>query len=505
MKGMLLMIVLTATPCWATTPLYIAQTAGTFAGGAACNGKTAIAPASWTSASPGDTVYLCGTWTGAANSTLLTVPGSGASGNPVTIIFDTGTVLQAPYFSASGYGINGGGHSYVTIDGGTNGIIQNTANGTALTYQAQSELVGGFGSNFQVKNLSMLNVYVHTTGDTGGGTSYAVHLAGQSNVTIGPGNTISSCDVGVFDDWTAAGNSNLTIEGNTFKNDNQDIEAGFYPAGTFTNVYIHGNTATGSWALWDNSSDTFHHNFVHLFTNLSGAVLAGDLQIYNNTVAGDMGSNATSLLYLENNNGGAGGSITATPYIFNNVLAKTNANVPTSTGIVSMLGVSNGYLLNNTISDAGGTGSDAYNCLNIYLTGWTVRNNIFEGCGSYIYQQQAGVTASNNDYYGAASPQWIYVSSYKTTLAAWQAACSCDASSLATTPGLTSAWTPSAASAVVGKGANLTSLGIAALDADAAGNARPASAAWDIGAYEYVSSTPDPPVITGIVVTGENE
>ena len=39
---------------------------------------------------------------------------------------------------------------------------------------------------------------------------------------------------------------------------------------------------------------------------------------------------------------------------------------------------------------------------------------------------------------------------------------------------------------------NLTSLNIPALNIDKAGVARPASAAWDIGAYQY-SSSPSPP------------
>lgn len=360
---------------------------------------------------PGTTAHLCGTFTGAAGSTLLTFNGSGTSTTPITLKWESGAVLQAPYFSAATYAINGSGASYVVLDGGTNGIIQNTANGTGLAYQQSSTLVGGFGSNFQVKNLSFLNVYQHTINDPNGDGAWGLRLQGQSNVTVGPNNTFTQCDVCVMDDWTNANNSNLTIYNNSFSGSNQDIQAGFYPAGTFTNVYIYGNTAT-NWVNWDEPGNGYHHNFVHLFTNLSGASLTGNLWIYNNQAIGDIGSHATSLIYFENNNGGTGGSISP-PYVFNNVLYKTNANVPTSTGIISMLGFNGGYILNNTIEDAGGTGNDAYNCINIYQTGWTVKNNIETGCGTYIYQQGSSITASNNDYYGAASPQWIFGSSYE--------------------------------------------------------------------------------------------
>ena len=62
-------------------------------------------------------------------------------------------------------------------------------------------------------------------------------------------------------------------------------------------------------------------------------------------------------------------------YIFNNIFYKTNANVPTSSGILAPMS-DNGYLLNNTIIDAGGTGDNAYNCVNFYGTGWTAKNNV---------------------------------------------------------------------------------------------------------------------------------
>lgn len=45
-------------------------------------------------------------------------------------------------------------------------------------------------------------------------------------------------------------------------------------------------------------------------------------------------------------------------------------------------------------------------------------------------------------------------------------------------------------SALIDNGANLTSLGIAALNYDKDGAARHASGAWDIGAYEYVIVSP---------------
>jgi hypothetical protein len=203
------------------------------------------------------------------------------------------------------------------------------------------------------------------------------------------------------------------------------------------------------------------------------------------------------MVFLENNNGGTGGTMGAW-YIFNNIFYKTNANVPTSSGIVAPMS-DNGYLFNNTIIDAGGTGNNAYNCVNFYGTGWTTKNNIEMGCGTYIYQQGSALTATNNNYYGAASPQWIWRSSFLSTVASWQSSCNCDSSSITTNPNLNSNYVPNPGSPVIGAGVNLTSLGIAALNSDKAGNPRPNSGAWTIGAYD-LGSVPSPPTgLTGTV------
>src|SRR5262249_54047637 len=51
-------------------------------------------------------------------------------------------------------------------------------------------------------------------------------------------------------------------------------------------------------------------------------------------------------------------------------------------------------------------------------------------------------------------------------------------------------WQPTSSSApTVGKGANLTSTGLPGITKDLLGNARPASGAWDIGAFQYGASS----------------
>ena len=487
--------------------VYIAQSNSGSANGSSCANAYAYtyfnASGNWTSGTtsgtqigPGTTVHICGTISVAANATALTFQGSGTNGNPLTLKFETGAVLQSPYFSNSNYGINGSGAQWVVIDGGTNGIIQNTANGTNLADKQASTLVGGFGSDFTVKNLSFLNVYQHVLNDANGDGAWGLYLSGESNVTVGPNNTFTYCDVCIMGDWNSNG-SNWTIQGNSFAHSNQDIQFGFYPAGTFSNLYIHDNTAT-DWVNWDDAGNDYHHNFVHLFTNLPGANLAGDIWIYNNYVVGDIGAHSTSMIFLENDNGGSGGSM-APAYIFNNVFSKTNANVPTSSGLIAPM-QDKGFIVNNTISDTGGTGNDAYNCIHIYGTGWTIENNVLVGCGTYVYQQGSSIAANDNIYYGAASPQWIFQSNWDSSLASWRSNCGCDAASVTTNPMLDSTFMLLTGSPAIGLGANLTSWGITPLNSDKAGQPRPSSGAWTVGAYSTASVGPPPATgLTGSV------
>ena len=67
--------------------------------------------------------------------------------------------------------------------------------------------------------------------------------------------------------------------------------------------------------------------------------------------------------------------------------------------------------------------------------------------------------------------------------------------------GLSSLGVPLAGSAVIGAGANLTNVGIPTLNADKNSVARPSTGAWDIGAYEYVSTGPTA-IMTGGVAAG---
>lgn len=124
----------------------------------------------------GNTLHICGTITFSANANAITSAGSGSSGNPIIIKFETGAVLSAPAWNDSDGGVVIT-HNYVTIDGGLNdglpnGIIESTANGTqgntaclngSCSVQYNSSVIQMSGTYNICQNLNVTHTYMHTT------------------------------------------------------------------------------------------------------------------------------------------------------------------------------------------------------------------------------------------------------------------------------------------------------------------------------------------------------
>lgn len=532
---LLLGLLFVALPALATTR-YIAATAGTFSGGSACNGQTAITPATWNSTpeSPGDISYICGTITGTAGQQLLNFGWSGSSGNPTQLVFDTGAVLTSPYWSASG-AIQCNGYSYITVNGGTNGIIQNTANGTGLTYQANSS--GVYFENCPhstIENLTVQNIYVATAGD--------------NNSNNGSG----------IEDYYG---DFVSIHNNTVTYSYEDITLGYSPSASYTSVQVYDNTADyachfielgdgsgGSSAsginIYNNTLGPHQNAFIEasggchtdgIFLNAVNTGSAGtNVNIYNNIVASDgcvnganeTGAICTAKIYL------AGGW--SNVYVFNNTMYSNftfNPSIANQGDQGTMIfdnnqngsGVtqSNIQIYNNVFGGDQGDGNNGgYQGLLIHgtggsQTGFVVENNIF-----YEYSY-CGVCAANgtvaadfttighNIYYNFSNSLGngtSMITGY-TTLAAAQAA-GFEAGGSTGNPNFncveqfnsppSSCYQLQSGSAAIGSGANLTSLGITALDADLAGVARPTSGNWAAGAYQFSgapgsSGAPAPP------------
>ena len=143
--------------------IYIAQNATGSNNGSSCANAYAVSffntSSNWGNGtgkiSPGTTVHLCGTIT-----SQLVGQGSGTSGSPITIYFEPNAKISMP----AGTLMNMQNENYIVIDGGTNGILENTDNGTNLDNQIAASGIYASGSgNLEIKNLTIQNLYVHTS------------------------------------------------------------------------------------------------------------------------------------------------------------------------------------------------------------------------------------------------------------------------------------------------------------------------------------------------------
>jgi hypothetical protein len=76
----------------------------------------------------GDTIHLVGTI-----SNMLSLMGSGTPGNPITVYFEPNAMFSAPTLPNNGRWI-AGNVSNMVIDGGVNGVMQLTDNGTVAAH-----------------------------------------------------------------------------------------------------------------------------------------------------------------------------------------------------------------------------------------------------------------------------------------------------------------------------------------------------------------------------------
>jgi hypothetical protein len=530
-------LLLFVTPLCRATDIYFAQTSAGGNTGANCSNARAVSTASGTDWAAGNTLHLCGTITATAGSAGFVAQGSGTSGSPIIVKFEAGAVLQAPYFGG-GYacytlatcnaGIEIYGYNYIIVDGGTDGIIRNTANGTDLANQQTSAGVALYGNNLKVRNLTVRNIYINdpTNNDTAGAhTVDVIVVAGAQNVAI-CNNTFNNARTGVASNGVGSAtpvypspscSSNTFTAGqnywgNTLYDHTWMFQTSPPVASTF-NIFNNNMSGTFNWL---EPNYNFHPDGIITWGYPQSALYA-----YNNYFHdADFG---TAPIYCTGGNAGSGSSC----YIFNNLFVQqpVYANLK---GHGVMLNLSLGatynigpfYLYNNTFInysiplDPWGDG----------VVGVTVENNLMsEGTTSanYFYDKDYGsnslttvITASDyNSFYGGrasgsfnsiGSDTWCWPQnggppSGCTGNTPWVHT-GFDTHSVSANPLLTASNTLGAGSPDIKAGTNLTSLcgRIPPLCYDAAGVARPATGAWDIGAYQHLQ--PDPPTALRAIV-----
>jgi hypothetical protein len=469
---------------------------------------------------PGTIVHLCGTFTDStSNATLLSFQAGGSSGHPITLLFESGvTVTNTNYWNDYNGAIASDGHSYIVIDG-NGGLIQNTGNGSARAnmHDSKGVVIRSCSNGCQIKNLHVDNLYVHNPGtspsnqgeDGPGPNGVATGIACDacSNSIIGPRNEAHDVFAGFEYSWLSTSNTNMEIYGNTVSRANWGVLASGQSGG-INGLKIHDNDISDAYA-WDDWKDGNHHNGIIVF-EVGPASTIANLQQYNNYIHGNMGaicdsnnlSHATGFIFNDLN----GGSWVA-PLTFNNVFVNTNPTCGPANGMVVLVSNSgSGGVYNNTFVGRGTaiavTGTLIIKNNLIYKTDLGF-SNLNGTIGSADYNLYFGLTGANQP------PSAVMIDhnssiKYFSTIPQWITSSGFDSHGSTANPNLTGNFQLGSGSGAVG-GTNLSSLGIAALNVDRAGNPRPTSGSWNQGAYQAGSTSgsnapPSPPTNLTVVV-----
>ena len=432
--------------------IYVAQSAAGANSGADCSNAH---PASWFNSSsqivPGVTVHLCGTI-----STMLRVPADGASGQPVTILFEPNAKISLAYFTSTTGLIDISNRKWVVIDGGSNGIIELTGNGTSLAHQSDGYGVAVNGaSNFTIKNLKIQNLYVRTGTTDSNGWGYGIFgggsaVSGTNRITNNVIHDMSTC-------WIFNINGTMEID----HNDCGRVSWGFASGGGSPASFLFHDNKLHDGSVWYQVNDVFHNDAFHVWT--TGGQW-NNVQVYNNDFYGDWGTFTTGLVYLECDN-----TANSCPLqIYNNLF---RASSSLTNGRVAL--------------------KDAQN-VRIY-------GNYFEGPGNAIHEENGGAGGSsgtqavNNIFVNVDSPfalgpgpsTW----STRDYNAYWNTPAGPDTHKITSNPMLNSSYVPQLGSPLIDAGTALA----ATYAVDRTGTPRPQGSGWDIGPYEFTTGTASAP------------
>ena len=521
-----------ATASTRASDVYIAQSAAGSGNGADCADARAVSylnsTGNWTA---GTTFHLCGTFNFPAGANGITVSGSGTASSPISIVFEAGAVLQSPAFGGCAMcGVGGAivinGFNYIVVDGKNTGIIQNTANGSSLTYQNGTIGVLANGDHLIVRNLTIQNMYVNSSTEPNnvpGFNSTDIQFGGNDGEICN--NQLNNAHVGV---WFTTGWSGPRTEGPTTCDDavsangvhlynNYISDHGWMinvGGAGYANIYNNEMTNWANWFYPTNTAYAYHLDGIIAYGYGSGVVVKP--YIYNNYIHGDFVGFPTGFIFCTYGNAGSGSACT----IFNNLLVGTG-NTAAAGQALYFHGADGNPLgphaiYNNTII--------GFNTGSIYSDGdttqvYTVENNVFVSGGGWYYQLNSTPTSNfksdYNVFYGGRNyaPNGGFSVSPVSNggFAMWQAAGE-DAHSVEANPKLNALYQIQGSSSVASnRGTNLTKLNINALDSGMPvpvgigstnnGGARSSSAPWDSGAFAgmFSANAPGPP--SGLTAT----
>lgn len=467
-----------------TPSVFVAQAAAGSGDGSSCSNAKAVSffntAGNWgvgNTIAPGVGVGLCGTIT-----TELTIGGSGTAGNPITIQFQSGAKISMP---TCGCVDASASRSYITIDGGSNGIIEATDDGVGLGHQTNDRAIDMQAcSHCTVENMTIRNIFVMPNGGTASDPidhtlSRAVSVDGTDFSFLN--NTVHDVGWAIYDNNA----TNTKIEGNNFYN----FDHGVVVSGGGSGPVLIDHNHFHDMANWDCGGGC-HHDGIHCFTVNGGTPnnYSGGIYIYDNRFDGTLGNSTTAEVFGEGNTGaGATPCATSTSpvWIFNNVFSFSDQQ-PTNPLLEWTTGTE--HALNNTFDglNTGGDGNNSgFNCCAGNTGASTLENNAFTTFHRFASIDPTVFTTIDYNLY-ANGGDWG-CGGGQATFAGWKTCVSGDAHGA--NPGslsLNSDGSPQGGSPVLAAGVNLTSLCtglVVPLCSDINGAARPTSGAWDVGAF----------------------
>jgi hypothetical protein len=427
---------------------------------------------------PGDTLHICG-----CISTPLVVQAAGTPGNPITLLFEPGASMSAPNWNQHGRNRDAAiftAKSYITIDGGANGIIRATSNGTELATQLYN--IGVYvdnASNVSVKNLAIQNLYVRTRGADPSGS----HVGGVGIYFLEACDNalVSKCAINdvYYSVILAFGNcSNFEVRNCNLSNMGVGIVIGSANRGcVLTRAVVHDNRMSiGS--NWE-GYPAIHRECVHAFAVHHGPDSAiNELRIYDNFFTGDLGNNATAYCFIEGYVDG--------PWVFNNLFVQPNSNSG-GNGFLAFKGTESAMAMNNTFVGFNGGREIAINAEPVTLGArlghnLTIANNVFCHCATAIYDATPQVTSSDYNVFDT-SPQFYHQSRRTITdLSGWKAVTGQDSHSSTRDSNLDPVtYVPRAGSAAIAAGKDES----AYFSTDKNGIGRAQGSSWDVGALVH--------------------
>jgi hypothetical protein len=440
---------------------------------------------------PGDTAHLCGTIT-----SPLTTQNSGSVGSVITILFESGATFSAPTWTVN-TGALTVNNNCITIDGGINGTVEATDNGTTATFGGTKtynrNIYGVYvkgGSNVTIQNLIIRTIYDRLASSTDClAVGRGIQIEGNSSNILLNNNTISDAVLAISD--VLSNTSNITVSNNTISNAGVGINmAPGNTSSTGSNVNVYGNTVTGG-PKWDGTFDSncqidgcssscltdnhYHQDGMHLFSQ-GDTGWVDSVNVYNNYLQ-DFGTHSTAHIYIEYHG-------MKNVKIYNNVLVNTGTNYAAN-GMITIKAADGVKIYNNTLVGAGTS-----NNIGIYWNssggvtsqGGDIQNNIIASVRTIMgWAVGTTWTADHNDFYNYSDAYAFQDSSNAFHTYTWWTGQGYDAHGTIENPQLGSNYKPTSSSpnGITSGGINLSS--VFTFDKDFI--TRPSAGGWSMGAY----------------------